>query len=91
MNATRQIVSHVTSVAWKGEPMADLPSVDLEVLTAVASGTHHDPHTVLGPHLLDGPSAVVRALRPLADEVTVTIAGPGGADGADADGPDPGC
>ena len=47
--------------------MADLPDVDLELLTAIASGTHHDPHTVLGPHLLDGPWAVVRALRPLAD------------------------
>ncbi|MFI8526804.1 1,4-alpha-glucan branching protein GlgB [Promicromonospora sukumoe] len=54
--------------------MADLPDVDLEVLTAVASGTHHDPHTVLGPHLLDGPWTVVRALRPLADEVVVVVA-----------------
>ena len=68
-------VSHATYLAWKGEPMADLPHVDLEVLTAVASGTHHDPHTVLGPHLMDGPWSVVRALRPLADEVVMTTSG----------------
>ncbi|MFC8943694.1 hypothetical protein ACFT1B_37030, partial [Streptomyces griseoincarnatus] len=43
--------------------MADLPDVDLEVLTAIASGSHHDPHHVLGPHPLDGPWAVVRTLR----------------------------
>src|SRR5690606_38580434 len=67
-------VSHASREAWKGNPMADLPDVDLEVLTAIASGTHHDPHTVLGPHLLDGPWAVVRTLRPLADEVVVTTA-----------------
>ncbi|WP_125774256.1 1,4-alpha-glucan branching protein GlgB [Antribacter gilvus] len=51
--------------------MADLPHVDLEALTAVAQGHHSDPHSVLGPHPLDGPWAVVRALRPLADEVVV--------------------
>ncbi|GAA1875828.1 1,4-alpha-glucan branching protein GlgB [Myceligenerans crystallogenes] len=56
--------------------MADLPPVDLEALTAVAQGTHHDPHSVLGPHPLDGdsPFSVVRALRPLAEEVTVVTA-----------------
>lgn len=53
------------------------PAVDAEVLTAVAQGTTHDPHAVLGPHLLaadpDGRTgwAVVRVLRPLADEVVV--------------------
>ncbi|RPF20204.1 1,4-alpha-glucan branching protein GlgB [Myceligenerans xiligouense] len=53
--------------------MADLPPADLEALTAVAQGSHHDPHSVLGPHPLDdgGPFAVVRALRPLADEVSI--------------------
>lgn len=51
--------------------MADLPAVDLETLTAIAQGAHFDPHAVLGPHLLDGPFAVVRTLRPLADEVVV--------------------
>ncbi|CAM3756081.1 1,4-alpha-glucan branching protein GlgB [Isoptericola cucumis] len=63
------------------------PPVDPEVLTAVAQGTTHDPHAVLGPHPLDpgtaalgspggtgrsgGAWAVVRVLRPLADEVVV--------------------
>ncbi len=52
------------------------PAVDTEVLTAVAQGNTHDPHAVLGPHLMgdtgDGRSwAVVRTLRPLADEVVV--------------------
>ncbi|GAB4084792.1 1,4-alpha-glucan branching protein GlgB [Myceligenerans cantabricum] len=53
--------------------MADLPPADLEALTAVAQGSHVDPHAVLGPHPLDddGPFAVVRTLRPLADEVAV--------------------
>ncbi|WP_407317084.1 1,4-alpha-glucan branching protein GlgB [Isoptericola halotolerans] len=57
------------------------PVVDPEVLTAVAQGTTHDPHSVLGPHLLDpaaGAFAVVRVLRPLADEVVVVVAGPDG-------------
>ncbi|WP_425956439.1 1,4-alpha-glucan branching protein GlgB [Xylanimonas sp. McL0601] len=52
------------------------PAVDPAVFTAVAQGHTHDPHSVLGPHLLpaapDGSAwAVVRALRPLADEVVV--------------------
>ncbi|MFV2144967.1 1,4-alpha-glucan branching protein GlgB [Isoptericola sp. G70] len=57
------------------------PAVDTEVLTAVAQGTTHDPHAVLGPHLLpadEGPYAVVRVLRPLADEVVVLTGDPDG-------------
>ncbi|WP_418276302.1 1,4-alpha-glucan branching protein GlgB [Isoptericola jiangsuensis] len=59
------------------------PAADPELLTAVARGTSHDPHAVLGPHLLaadddDGSFAVVRVLRPLADEVTVLTDGPDG-------------
>ncbi|PRZ04827.1 1,4-alpha-glucan branching enzyme [Isoptericola sp. CG 20/1183] len=57
------------------------PAVDPEVLTAVAQGTTHDPHAVLGPHLLapeEGPYAVVRVLRPLADEVVILTGGPDG-------------
>ncbi|NOV97729.1 1,4-alpha-glucan branching protein GlgB [Isoptericola halotolerans] len=57
------------------------PAVDPEVLTAVAQGTTHDPHAVLGPHLLgpaQGAFAVVRTLRPLADEVVLVLAGPDG-------------
>ncbi|MEG3614205.1 1,4-alpha-glucan branching protein GlgB [Isoptericola haloaureus] len=64
--------------------MTSVPSaVDPELLTAVARGTTHDPHAVLGAHLLpvdgDSPSAaVVRVLRPLADEVVVVAGGPDG-------------
>ena len=36
----------------------------------LVSGAHHDPHSVLGPHLVDG-AVIIRALRPLADEVVV--------------------
>ncbi|QAY63179.1 1,4-alpha-glucan branching protein GlgB [Xylanimonas allomyrinae] len=55
------------------------PAVDPAVFTAVAQGHTHDPHSVLGPHLMptsaDGSAwAVVRALRPLADEVVVVTA-----------------
>ncbi|PZR52028.1 1,4-alpha-glucan branching enzyme [Xylanimonas oleitrophica] len=55
------------------------PAVDPEAFTAVAQGHTHDPHAVLGPHLLaaqpgDAAWAVVRVLRPLADEVVVTTA-----------------
>ncbi|MCL3860474.1 1,4-alpha-glucan branching protein GlgB [Actinotalea sp. K2] len=39
-------------------------------LAAIASGTHADPHTVLGPHL-DGQVVTIRVLRPLADSVVV--------------------
>jgi len=53
-----------------------------ELLAAIAYGTHHDPHTVLGVHLLSGKSgaasrwASVRVLRPLAAKVElVTAAG----------------
>ena len=59
----------------------EAPAVDPEVLTAVAQGTTHDPHAVLGPHLLpadEGPYAVVRVLRPLADEVVVLTGDPDG-------------
>ncbi len=48
--------------------------VDTDTLRAVASGTFHDPHSVLGAH----PSAsglAVRTLRPMADAVTIVTAG----------------
>ncbi|HLT09988.1 MAG TPA: 1,4-alpha-glucan branching protein GlgB [Micromonosporaceae bacterium] len=52
------------------------PEVDEQALAAVAEGTAHDPHAVLGPHLLTVHAgwAVVRVLRPLADEVVVLTA-----------------
>jgi 1,4-alpha-glucan branching enzyme len=45
-----------------------------QALQRLVEGLHHDPHSVLGPHLgRDG--VTVRVLRPDADAVTVHIAG----------------
>jgi 1,4-alpha-glucan branching enzyme len=48
-------------------------TVDPGTLRAVASGTFHDPHAVLGAHLT-GSGLLVRTLRPLADSVVVVTA-----------------
>ncbi|WP_029253217.1 1,4-alpha-glucan branching protein GlgB [Paraoerskovia marina] len=43
-----------------------------ELLSVVAQGRHHSPHSILGPHPdADGRTTVVRVRRPLADEVTL--------------------
>ncbi|HWU48046.1 MAG TPA: 1,4-alpha-glucan branching protein GlgB [Humibacter sp.] len=46
-------------------------------MAAVASGVHHNPHTVLGQHRfapeVTDPLTVIRALRPLATEVTAVL------------------
>jgi 1,4-alpha-glucan branching enzyme len=46
--------------------------VDLGVLAAVAAGTHHNPHGVLGAHPYRG-AVTVRTLRPLAREVSAVL------------------
>ena len=44
--------------------------VDNTILHDIANGTHHEPHSVLGPHL--GPDGVtVRVLRPMATAVEI--------------------
>ncbi|KGM13591.1 1,4-alpha-glucan branching protein GlgB [Cellulomonas bogoriensis] len=49
--------------------------VPVEEIDAIASGTHQDPHRVLGAHVRTDPDVVtVRALRPLADAVVVVTA-----------------
>jgi 1,4-alpha-glucan branching enzyme len=48
------------------------PSDDL--LDAIAAGSHHDPHAVLGAHAQDDGTWVLRARRPLATTVTATLA-----------------
>src|SRR5580692_12937451 len=46
--------------------------VSLREIERVVAGQHHDPHSVLGAHL--GPHGVtIRALRPLAESVTVVL------------------
>jgi 1,4-alpha-glucan branching enzyme len=56
-----------------------LPSVDDWILDAVSEGRYHDPHQILGQHLVDlggvsDPLVVVRARRPLAEQVTAVLA-----------------
>src|SRR5487761_2283105 len=56
--------------AGKTAPGTD--EVSLREIERVVSGQHHDPHSVLGAHL--GPHGVtIRALRPLAESVTVVL------------------
>ena len=42
-------------------------------LSRVVEGRHHDPHSILGPHLHDG-AVTIRALRPWATKVTAVLA-----------------
>ncbi|GAA3710882.1 1,4-alpha-glucan branching protein GlgB [Zhihengliuella alba] len=51
---------------------APLP-VAPEVLDAVAHGTYHQPHAVLGAHLHDDDAVTFRALRHLAEAVDVVL------------------
>jgi len=45
-------------------------AVEPHVLRAVAHGTYHAPHSVLGPHI-DESAVTIRTLRPLADAVVI--------------------
>ncbi|MGC5615317.1 1,4-alpha-glucan branching protein GlgB [Georgenia sp. Z1491] len=58
------------AVGNNGSMSAEPAAVHADVLTAVADGTHHDPHSVLGAH--PGAEGVtIRALAHLAEAVTV--------------------
>jgi 1,4-alpha-glucan branching enzyme len=46
----------------------ELPILDHDLLDKVSNGRHHDPHSVLGVHPIDG-GWVIRTLRPLATSV----------------------
>ncbi|MBZ4486154.1 1,4-alpha-glucan branching protein GlgB [Microbacterium sp. cx-55] len=51
-----------------------MSSVDSTVLAALAEGTHHSPHDILGMHAGEGADSwVVRARRPLAESVTAVF------------------
>lgn len=54
-------------------PKGPLP-VETHVLSAVAHGSHHAPHAVLGAHLDDYGQVTIRTLRRLAREVAVVTA-----------------
>ncbi|KQV07731.1 1,4-alpha-glucan branching protein GlgB [Leifsonia sp. Root112D2] len=67
------------TVIPEGHAALALPELDDGMLAAVAAGAHHDPHAVLGQHLVAAagvadPVTVIRALRPLASEVTAVLA-----------------
>ena len=50
----------------------ELPKLEHYLLDSVSNGRHHDPHSVLGVHPIDG-GWVIRALRPLATSVFALI------------------
>jgi len=54
--------------------MTRTETLDPRLLERLAAGGHHDPHSLLGPHV-DGGSLTIRALRPLAASVEVEHAG----------------
>ncbi|GAB3613576.1 1,4-alpha-glucan-branching protein [Humibacter ginsengisoli] len=68
-----------TTAHADGSAAMQAPVVDDAALLAVAEGRHHEPHSVLGQHLVaaDGVAdrvTVIRALRPLARSVTAVLA-----------------
>jgi 1,4-alpha-glucan branching enzyme len=50
----------------------ELPILDNHLLDKVSNGRHHDPHSVLGVHPIEG-GWVIRALRPLATSVFALV------------------
>jgi 1,4-alpha-glucan branching enzyme len=42
-----------------------------EELARLVGGAHHDPHSILGPHVGAGGTVTIRVLRPLAERVSV--------------------
>ena len=50
-----------------------MTSLDASLLEAVASGSYHDPHGVLGAHLDGDAARVIRAQRPLATAVRAVL------------------
>ena len=72
--------NEMTTIAHAdGSAAIQAPAVGDGVLLAVAEGRYHEPHSVLGQHLVaaDGVAdrvTVIRALRPLARSVTAVLA-----------------
>jgi 1,4-alpha-glucan branching enzyme len=50
----------------------NLPELPGEFLSRVANGSHHDPHSLLGVHPVEG-GWVIRTLKPLAKSVTALV------------------
>ena len=56
-------------------PTSNVPQqVSDEELDRLTGGAHHDPHSILGPHLKDG-RVTIRVLRPWAKAITVVSDG----------------
>ena len=51
--------------------------VDVHDLQRVIEGRHHDPHSILGPHVHEG-AVTLRTLRPWATSVVAVVAAPDG-------------
>ncbi len=61
-----------------GDTALTLPAIPLDVLQRVSTGSHYNPHEVLGQHLVNAegvsdPITVIRTLRPLASEVSAVL------------------
>ncbi|MFB2555025.1 1,4-alpha-glucan branching protein GlgB [Herbiconiux liangxiaofengii] len=61
-----------------GATALSLPELSDDLLARVASGSYHNPHEVLGQHLIEAPGVsdpitVIRTLRPLASEVSAVL------------------
>ncbi|MGY4857165.1 1,4-alpha-glucan branching protein GlgB [Cryobacterium sp. AP23] len=61
-----------------GRPADELPVISAHILETVSVGSYYNPHEVLGQHLLNLPNVldpltVIRALRPLANEVVAVL------------------
>ena len=61
------------------EPVQSLPKIgekplDGDDVERLLRGLHHDPHSILGAHPHDG-GITIRALRPMAESVTVLVEG----------------
>ncbi|MGN6126877.1 MAG: GlgB N-terminal domain-containing protein, partial [Humibacter sp.] len=70
----------MTSAAKHADGSSAMSSTSLDdgLLAAVAEGRYHDPHSVLGQHVVAGPDVadrvtVIRTLRPLAKAVTAIV------------------
>ncbi len=75
--ATSEIAATVAELKAAGEPLpqtaaAKPRAVTRQDLERVVSGSHHDPHSVLGAHL-DGAVLTVRTLRPQATIASLVI------------------
>jgi 1,4-alpha-glucan branching enzyme len=60
------------AVTAEPPPRVELPPTPTDQIDRLVTGSHHDPHSLLGAHPL-GASVVVRALRPGAATVSVLV------------------